>query len=163
VAKSTAHARESRAACEFAFAFLADEFGYRRCVRRFRYGGFQLGYCGPDTGVLVEWNPRDPLLVWLVILADGRFPPLSNPADSSAPLRYFDLADLEAVTTQPSAVSQRDLHSATAPAAHALASSLRACGTSLLRGDLALIPSLEERIRDRVRRSRWPGNVQQEE
>jgi hypothetical protein len=59
VAKSTAHARESRAACEFAFAFLVDDFGYRRCVRRFQYGGFQLCYRGPDIGVLVEWYPRD--------------------------------------------------------------------------------------------------------
>jgi hypothetical protein len=163
VAKSAAHARESRAACELAFAFLVDDFDYRRCVRRFQYGGFQLGYCGPDIGVLVEWYPRDPLLVWLVILVDGRFPPRSNPADFGAPLRYFDLADLEAVTGQPSAVSQRDLYSATAPAAHAVAGSLRACGASLLRGNLALIPALEERIRDRVRHSPWPGKAEQEE
>ena len=163
MAKSAAHVRESRAACELAFGFLVDEVGYRRCVRRFRYDGFQLGFCGPDVGVLVEWYPGDPLLVWLVILVDGRFPPRPNPADSGAPLRYFDLADLEAVTAQPSSVSQRDLYSATAPAAHAVAGSLRACGTSLLRGDLALIPALEERIKDRVRHSRWPGKAGQEE
>jgi hypothetical protein len=78
-------------------------------------------------------------------------------------VRYFDLADLEAVTAQSSAVSQRDLYGATASAAHAVAGSLRACGASLLRGDLALIPALEERVRDRVRDSRWPGQAEQEE
>lgn len=163
MATATAHARESRAACESAFAFLADEFGYRRCVRRFRYGGFELGYCGPGIGVLVEWYPRDSLLVWLVVLVDDQFPPRSNPANFGEPSRYFDLADLEAVMAQPSAVDQRDLYGATASAAHALAGSLRACGTNLLRGDLTLIPALEQRIRDRVRRSRWPGKDQQEE
>ncbi len=135
----------------------SEDFGYRRSVRRFRYGGFQLGYCGPDVGVLVEWYPRDSLLVWLVRLTDGQFPPRSNPADLSVSLRYFDLADVEAVVAQPSEVDQRDLYSANAPAGWALAGSLRACATSILRGDLALIPALQQRIRYRVRQTQQPG------
>jgi len=51
--------RDRREFCEEQFSFLAGEFGYRRSLRRFRWGGFQLGYLGPGAGVLVERYPRD--------------------------------------------------------------------------------------------------------
>ena len=128
-------------------------------ARRWRSSIGEQDGCGPGVGALVEWYPRDSLLVWLVLVVDGRFLPQSNPAGFGLPLRYFDLLDVEAVTGQPSGVGQQDLYSASEPAARALADSLRVCGISVLRGDLALIPALEQWIRDRVRQSRWPGGV----
>lgn len=147
VARAKEKVRRSRVVAEAAFAFLVGEFGYRRCLRRFWYGGFQLGYCGPGVGVLIEQDPREGLLVWVVLLADGRFPPRWP----DLPRRYFGLWDVEAVTGAPS-VATDDLHDADEPAMRALAGSLRACGAALLRGDLGLIPALERRIADRTRR-----------
>jgi hypothetical protein len=46
--------RDRREFCEEQFSFLTGEFGYHRASRRFRWGGFQLGYLGPGAGVLVE-------------------------------------------------------------------------------------------------------------
>jgi hypothetical protein len=152
VVRATDEVRQSRVVAEAAFAFLLDELGYRRCLRRFWYGGFQLGYCGPGTGVLIEQDPRDGLLVWVVLLADGRFPPRWP----DLPRRYFGLWDVEAVTGAPS-VATADVHTADEPTMRALAGSLRACGASLLRVDLRLIPALERQIEDRARQyqPRW--------
>jgi hypothetical protein len=68
--------RGRRDACEERFSFLIAEFGYRRSLRRFHWGGFQLGYLGSGAGVLVEWYPRDGLMVWLLPLALARSRPV---------------------------------------------------------------------------------------
>jgi hypothetical protein len=61
-------------ACEERFSFPIAEFGYRGPLRRFEWGGFQLGYPRPGAGVLVEWYLRDGLTVWLLPLAPGEVP-----------------------------------------------------------------------------------------
>ena len=66
--------RGRRDTCEERFSFLIAEFGYRRSLRRFRWGGFQLGYLGRGAGVLVEWFPRDGVMVWLLPLDPGDVP-----------------------------------------------------------------------------------------
>jgi hypothetical protein len=63
--------RGRRDACEERFSFLIAEFGHRRSLRRFHWGGFQLGYLGSGAGVLVEWYPRDGLMVWLLPLGSA--------------------------------------------------------------------------------------------
>src|SRR5215469_9953504 len=88
--------RDARAATERAFKFLLDDFGYRRCLRRYQWQGFVLGYCGPVVGVQVSWYPRDAFLVWIVKLIDETFPARAGPTRPDTP-HYFDLADVEAL------------------------------------------------------------------
>jgi hypothetical protein len=143
--------REARAACERAFSFLVSDFDYRKVRGRFRWGGFELGYCGQVLGVLVEWYPRDPLTVWLVILEDGDFPPRDVVVAGGGPLRYFDLGDVEIIKTGRRAVDERQLYGLpTERTAGVLSDSLRQYASELLRGELGEIPRLERRIRDRV-------------
>jgi hypothetical protein len=80
--------RDRREFCERRFSFLAGEFGYRRSLRRFRWGGFQLGYLGPGAGVLGGWYPRDGVMVWLLPMDPGEIP--DNWGGPGAP-RGFDL------------------------------------------------------------------------
>jgi hypothetical protein len=70
MARATEWVRGRRDFCEAAFSFLIGDFGYRRRLRRFQYGGFRLGYLGPGAGVLAEWMPRDPVTARL--LTHGR-------------------------------------------------------------------------------------------
>ncbi len=80
--------RERREFCEERFSFLIGEFSYHRSLRRFQWGGFQLGYLGPGAGVLVEWYPRDGVMVWLLPMNPGEIP--ANWGDPGGP-RGFDL------------------------------------------------------------------------
>jgi hypothetical protein len=143
----------ARDVCEQAFSFLVDEFGYRRCGRRFLgSGGFEIDYRGSLLGVRVYWYQRDPLTVWLVRLREGRFP--RRPWYlHDGPYDYFDLGDLTRVVTS-SRHAHGDFYVPSAENAAILADDLRECGADLLRDDLSVLPSLEERIRDRVRRDR---------
>jgi hypothetical protein len=142
--------QEIRAACEDAFSFLVTEFGYRKVRGRFRWNGFEFGYGGPFVGVLVEWYPRDPLTVWLVLLVDGVFPPRYAPAGVETAPRYFDLADLAAISTGQTVINERQRYEApNADMARIMADRLRRYAARLLRGDLAQIPELEMRIRRR--------------
>ena len=156
---TTGELRQARAVCADAFAFLTTDFGYQKCRERFQWRGFQLGYCGPVMGVVVEWYPRDPLTVWVVRLVDGDFPPRTDVIGPASPLYYFDLRDVELVRSQHSGIDERELYSMpTGETARMLANSLRDCGSDLLRGDLALLPALEQRIRGRAREgavARW--------
>src|SRR5215472_19113890 len=72
--KTSEWLRGRRDACEERFSFLIAEFGYRRSLRRFRWGGFELGYLGPGAGVLVQWYPKDEVMVELLPLSPGEVP-----------------------------------------------------------------------------------------
>jgi hypothetical protein len=145
--------RQSRSTCERVFAFLVDDFGYRRMRRRFQWGGYELGYCGPTVGVLIEWYPRDSLTVWLVVLVDGTFPPREKEAITpGGVLHYFDLGDVETVRGQFVELTQDQLYRVPDEEVIGIwANGLRRCAPDLLNGDLTLVPILEKRIKDRAR------------
>jgi hypothetical protein len=134
------HVREARSACERQFSFLATEFGYRKVRSRFKWHGFELRYRGPLVGIVVEWFPRDPLTVRLTPLVNGDFQ--SN--------NGFDLGDIESLASAPTRLDVYNLPDD--ETAGVMARSLREYGSSLLRGDLSLIPRLEQRIKERERR-----------
>lgn len=132
--------REARSACERQFSFLVTEFGYRKVRRRFMWGGFQLHYRGPSLGVVVEWFPREELFVGVTPLVNGDF-------------RYsrgIDLGDIEGLASAPKRLEAYKLPDD--ETAGLMARNLREYGSSLLRGDLSLIPQLEQRIEERKRR-----------
>ena|SRR5215471_12346815 len=128
----------------------------RSCLGRFQWGGFVLGYCGPLLGVHVTWYPRDPFTVWIVKLIEGAFPPRTGPTSPEAPLNYFDQGDVEVLCGRRDGPRAPELYEQyglpTKATVEAFAGILRDCGAGLLRGDLTLLPALEQRIRDRARR-----------
>lgn len=136
-------------ACERAFAFLADEYGYQICGRTLSASGFSLDYCGTGLGVQVSWYVRDPLTVWLVRLADGAMPERT----ATSALNYFDLEDFLAVVGHVPPVDVPDHYAPSDDSAAHLAGRLRACGPDLVRGGaLDAFPALEQRVRDRAAR-----------
>jgi hypothetical protein len=144
--------REARAACDRAFGFLVTEHGYRRDRRRFQWNGFLLRYRGPVVGVQVTWYPRDEIIVWLVRLAGGEFPERPWSIEPTTELRWFDLFDLAAIGGHQPRLTERERYALPDDrTAGLLADSLREDGADLLRGDLARLPVLERRIRDRSR------------
>jgi len=151
---TTDEVREARNTCEREFALLVDEFGYSRCRRRFKWGGFELACCGSAVGVLIEWYPRDSLTVWLVRLVDGKLPP-PREYEGIGPdrvLRYFDLGDVEAVRGQVVSLTRDQRMRVPGEEVIGLrANSLRRCARDLLKGDLRMVPILEQRIKDRAR------------
>jgi hypothetical protein len=148
---TTDQVREARSACERQFSFLVTDFGYRRVRRLFKWQGFELRYRGTSVGVVVEWFPRDPLTVLLARLVNGDFPP--SPGGGEAQVNYFDLRDIEVIASAPTRLDERQLYDVPDDeTAGVMARNLRDYGSGLLRGDLSLIPALEQRIRDRQRR-----------
>ena len=139
--------RGRRDTCEERFSFLTAEFGYRRSLRRFRGGGFQLGYLGPGAGVLVEWYPRDGVMVWLLPLSPGEVPvSWGGPAGPKG----FDLGFAAAAAGSQLEVRDEDVYSATDGALTALAGELRSSGQRMLRGDYAQVPAIKDLIRTRA-------------
>ena len=104
--KTSAWLRGRRDLCEERFSFLVSQFGYRRSSRRFRWGGFQLGYLGPGSGVLIEWYPRDGMMVRLVPLNPGEVPP--NWGTPGGP-RGFELGLVAAAAGSCLEVSDQDM------------------------------------------------------
>jgi len=147
--KTSEWLRGRRDACEERFSFLIAEFGYRRSLRRFKWGGFQLGYLGPGAGVLVEWYPRDGVMVWLLPLNSGEVP--ANWGDLGGP-RGFDLGLVAVVAGSHPELRDKNLNSATEEALAALADQLRVSGQNMLRGDYAEVPAIEDLIRARAER-----------
>lgn len=135
--------------CEERFSFLIAEFGYRRALRRFRWGGFQPGYLGPGAGMLVEWYPRDGLLVWLLPL-DPREVPANwgRPGGPSG----FDLGFVAAVAGSRLENGGWDMQSPADEVITALAGQLRSTGQDMLRGDFSQVPAINELIRARAAR-----------
>jgi hypothetical protein len=145
------HLREARSACERQFSFLVTEFGYRKVRCRFQWNGFELRYRGPLVGVVVEWFPRDTLTVRLARLVNGDFS--SSYGGGDAPINFFDLGDIESLASAPGRLDARRLYELPDnETAGLMARSLREYGSSLLQGDLSLIPQLEQRIKDRQKR-----------
>jgi hypothetical protein len=147
--------REARSACERQFSFLVTEFGYRKVRSRFQWGGFELRYRGPSVGVAVEWFPRDSLIVQVAPLVNGDFPSGSGPGNNpDAPIDRFDLGDIESLASAPMRPDDpfRLSRLPDDETAGLKAGSLREYGSGLLLGDLSLIPQLEQRIKDRLRR-----------
>jgi hypothetical protein len=113
------------------FSFLVREFGYRRRLRRFRWGGFQLGHLGPGAGVLVEWYPRDGVMVWLLPLKPGE-----TPASWGSP------------------GGPRGLELAWSSLSRADGRKLRFSGQKMLRGDYSQVAAMKDLIRVRTERPR---------
>jgi hypothetical protein len=139
--------RGRRDACEERFSFLIAEFGYRRSLRRSHWGGFQLGYLGSGAGVLVEWYPRDGLMVWLLPLGTGEVP--ASWGGPGGP-KGFDLGLVAAVEGSELEVRDEEVYSASDEALSALAGQLRSSGQRMLRGDYAQVPVIKELIRARA-------------
>jgi hypothetical protein len=144
--------RGRRDSCEQQFTFLIDEFGYRRSLRRFRWGGFQVGYVGPGVCVLVEWFPRDEVTVWLLPLAPGEVP--ADWGGSGGP-RGVELGVVAAAAGIQLTVSDRDLTSPADEMMVALAGQLRSSGQDMLRGDYSQVPAIRAWIRARAEHSRY--------
>lgn len=134
--------RQSVRDCRNAFDFLVSDLGYRRDAVDFGAGGFALLYRADTVGVRISWYPRDPLAVMIVRL--------SNDDSAVSGYRSFDLEDIEVISgyTWPGG----------RPSGYAMptdedylrvADSLRTHAADLIRGDLARVPQLEERIRAR--------------
>lgn len=141
--------RDRRELCEEQFSFLAGEFGYRRSLRRFRRGGFQLGYLGPGARVLVEWYPRDGAMVWLLPMNPGQIP--VNWGETGGP-RCFDLVLLAASADYRLDVNDRDTYALTDEAVTALAEQLRSSAQDILRGDYSRVPAISDMVRIRAKR-----------
>lgn len=150
MAKASDWLRGRRGFCEAAFSFLIGDFGYCCRVRRFRYGGFQLGYLGPGAGVLVEWMPRDPVTVRLLPLSPGEVP--AGWGSPSGP-RGYDLGLLVLLAGKEAQAFDGDVHSPTDDVITGLARRLRSSGQGMLRGDYSLVPAVEELITSRAAES----------
>ena len=125
--------------CEVAFSSLIGDFGYRRCLRRFRDGGFQIGYLGPGAGVLVEWMPRDPVTV-LLLLKPGEVP--ASWGSSHGP-RGFDLGFLVLLAGEKRQVGNCEMYSPADDVITGLATQLRSYGRGMLRGDYSVVPAVQ--------------------
>jgi hypothetical protein len=148
--RTSAWLRERREFCEERFSFLIEDFGYRRSLGRFRWGGFQLGYLGPGAAVLVEWYPRDGAMVWLLPMSPSEAPATWGDPGGS---RGFDLGFVAAAAGSQLAASDRDTYSLTDEAMTALAGELRSSGHGMLRGDYSQVPAIRDLIRS------WPERL----
>jgi len=110
-------------------------------------GGFQHGYLGPGAGVLVEWYPRDGVMVWLLPLSPGEVP--VSWGGPTGP-KGFELGFVAAAAGSQLDVRDEDVYSATDEALTALAGELRSSGQSMLRGDYAQVPAIKDLIRTRA-------------
>jgi hypothetical protein len=158
MARASEWLRGRRDACEAAFSFLIGDFGYRRSLRRFQYGGFQLGYLGPGAGVLAEWMPRDTVTVRLLPLSPGEVPAgWGVPGGSGG----YDLGFLVLLAGEALQGGGWDVYSPTDDAITGLARHLRFHGQGMLRGDYSLVPAVQELITSRAAqikaRSAAPG------
>lgn len=158
MAKASEWLRRRRDFCEAAFSFLVGDFGYRRSLRRFQYGGFQIGYLGPGAGVLVEWTPRDPVTVRLLPLNTGVVPAnWGAPGGSGG----YDLGFLVLLAGEERQVGDWEVYSPTDDVITELARQLRFYGQGMLRGDYSLVPAVQELITSRAAeikaRSAAPG------
>jgi hypothetical protein len=149
--------RGRRDACEERFSFLISEFGYRRSLRRFRWGGFEVGYLGPGAGVLVDWYPRDGVMVWLLPPNAGEVPAGWGGPDGP---KRFGLGLVAMAAGDCPHDSDQDMQSPTDEVIAALAGQLRSSGQSLLRGDYAQVPAIMDLIRARARLYRMPAAPQ---
>jgi hypothetical protein len=136
--------RGRREFCEERFSFLVEEFGYHRSVRRFEQGGFQLGYLGPGAGVLVEWYPRDGLMVWLLPMNPGEVP--AGWGCPGGP-RGFDLGLVAAAAGGGPENGDWDTQGPADEAIAVLAGRLRSRGQSMLRGDYSQVPAIRDLIK----------------
>jgi len=143
--------REGRDFCEEQFSYLIGEFGCRRYLRRFQWGGFQLGYLGPGAGVLVEWYQRDGVMVWLLPLSPGEVPAGWGAAGGP---RGFDLGFVVAIADSQPETSDWDQQGPTGEVITALAGQLRSSGQDLLRGDYSHVPAIKDLIRTQAERLR---------
>jgi hypothetical protein len=141
--------RERREFCEERFSFLTGEFGYRRSLRRFRWGGFQLGYLGPGAGVQVEWYPRDGMMVWMLPMNPGEIP--DNWGGPGAP-KGFDLGLVAAAEGRCPDIPDRDSYGFTDEAVTSLAGRLRSHGQHMLRGDYSRVPAIIDLISTQAER-----------
>jgi hypothetical protein len=155
MAKASEWLRGRRDSCEAAFSFLITDFGYRRSLRRFRDGGFQIGYLGPGAGVLVEWMPRDSVWVRLLPLSPGEVP--SGWGDPGGPGGY-GLGFLVCLAGDPPQVSDRAMYDPSDDVMTALARQLRSNGQDMLRGDYSLVPAIRDLITSRAERLRRRRN-----
>jgi hypothetical protein len=139
--------RERREFCDTRFSFLIGEFGYHQSLRRFQCGGFQLGYLGPGAGVLVEWYPRDGVMVWLLPMNPGEIP--ANWGGPGGP-RGFDLGLVAAGGRLEN--GDWDMHSPTNQVIAVLAGRLRSSGQRMLQGDYSQVPAIRDLIRAQAER-----------
>jgi hypothetical protein len=130
MAKASEWLRGRRDYCEAAFSFLIEDFGYRRSLRRFRYAGFQIGYLGPGAGVLVEWVPRDTVMVWLLPLRPGEVP--ANWGGLGGP-RGYDMGFLVPPAGEEPRTGGWEMYSPTDEVITAMADKLRTYGQGMLR------------------------------
>jgi hypothetical protein len=152
MARASEWLRGRRDSCEAAFSFLIGDFGYRRSLRRFRYGGFQVGYLGPGAGVLVEWMPRDQVTVRLLPLSPGEVPAnWGGPGGPGGPGGY-DLGFLRLLAGEEPQVSGWESYNPTDDVITGLACQLRSHGQGMLRGDYSLVPAVQDLITSRAGR-----------
>jgi len=147
MARASEWLRGRRDFCEAAFSFLIADFGYRRCLRRFTDGGFQIGYLGPGAGVLAEWLPRDTVTAWLLPLSPGEVP--ANWGSPGGP-RGYDLGLLVLLAGEGTQVSDRSMYTPTDDVITAVAHQLRSKGQGMLRGDYSVVPAVQDLIRSRA-------------
>jgi hypothetical protein len=151
MAKASQWLSRRRDFCEAAFSFLIEDFGYRRSLRRFTWGGFQVGYLGPGAGVLVEWYPRDGMMVWLLPLSPGEVPVnWGGPGGR----RGFELGFFVLLADEEAQVCDGDMNSPTDDAIAVLAAQLRSNGRDMLRGDYSAVPAIQDLITLRAERLR---------
>jgi hypothetical protein len=143
--------RARRDFCEDRFSFLIGEFGYRRSLRRFRWGGFQLGYLGPGACVLVEWYQRDGVMVWLLPQSRGE---VTTSWGAPGGLRGFDLGFVAAAARGRLEVSTMPPASPTDEVIAQLAGQLRVDGQDMLRGDYSRMPTVDHLISAQAERLR---------
>jgi hypothetical protein len=141
--------RGRREFCEEQFSFLIGEFGYHRSLRRFQWGGFRLGYLGPGAGVLVEWYPRDGVMVWLLPVSPGE---ISGGWGGDGGPRGFELGLVAAAAGGRLGDGDRDVQGPADEVIAGLAAQLRSSAAGMLRGDYSRVPAIRELITARAGR-----------
>jgi hypothetical protein len=134
--------RTARERCERAFAFLEFDYGCRRHGRYIDHSGFELYYWNKTTGVRALCTLRDPLLIWICRLLKEGFPPRAGGYYARSRIRWYDIEDIKAVITGREPADPYNLQLSF----EELAEDFRAHAEPLLRGDFALLGSVESHV-----------------
>jgi hypothetical protein len=134
--------RTAREKCGRAFAFLEFDHGCRCRGRYLDHWGFELYYWNKTTGVRVLCTLRDPLLIWICRLPKEGFPPRADDPFARSRIEWYEIGDIKAVITGREPADPYLLQLSF----EELAEDFRAHAEPLLRGDFALLGSVESRV-----------------
>ena len=146
------------AACIKSSSFLAARYGHRLTQSAATGRGFTVEFTGKQVGVRVTYQVGDPVMVYVCLLEDGRFPSPPGEIRPDTRIAMFDLSDVEAILARNVEAPEPWYAIPTAEVLNEYSKRLHRSGATILEGDLSSVPGLQARVLEQARAAaidRW--------